>query len=102
MGRWMCEHAMTKGFAATVYNRSADKAQPLVDQGLRGGAALLQPRRLGPLCGGRRRRQLGELVREGAQIVVERCDLLQRLVHDGRSPAGDGSHGAAGGKWARG
>lgn len=33
MGRWMCEHAMKKGFAATVYNRSADKAQPLVDQG---------------------------------------------------------------------
>lgn len=33
MGRWMCEHAMKKGFAATVYNRSADKAQPLVEQG---------------------------------------------------------------------
>jgi 3-hydroxyisobutyrate dehydrogenase len=33
MGRWMCEHAMKKGYAATVYNRSADKAQPLVDQG---------------------------------------------------------------------
>ena len=33
MGRWMCEHTMKKGFAATVYNRSADKAQPLVDQG---------------------------------------------------------------------
>src|SRR5437764_2655562 len=33
MGRWMCQHAMTKGFSATVYNRSRDKAQPLVDQG---------------------------------------------------------------------
>lgn len=33
MGRWMCEHAMKKGYPATVYNRSADKAQPLVDQG---------------------------------------------------------------------
>jgi 3-hydroxyisobutyrate dehydrogenase len=33
MGRWMCEHAMKKGYAATVYNRSADKAQPLVDLG---------------------------------------------------------------------
>src|ERR1700749_1214437 len=33
MGRWMCEHAMKKGYSATVYNRSADKAQPLVDQG---------------------------------------------------------------------
>jgi 3-hydroxyisobutyrate dehydrogenase len=33
MGRWMCEHALKKGFAATVYNRSKDKAQPLLDQG---------------------------------------------------------------------
>lgn len=33
MGRWMCQHAMAKGFAATVYNRSRDKARPLVDQG---------------------------------------------------------------------
>ena len=33
MGRWMCEHAMKKGFAATVYNRSRDKAQPLLDLG---------------------------------------------------------------------
>jgi 3-hydroxyisobutyrate dehydrogenase len=33
MGRWMCEHAMKKGFAATVYNRSRDKAQPLIDAG---------------------------------------------------------------------
>jgi 3-hydroxyisobutyrate dehydrogenase len=33
MGRWMCEHAMKKGFSATVYNRSQDKAQPLLDLG---------------------------------------------------------------------
>jgi 3-hydroxyisobutyrate dehydrogenase len=33
MGRWMCQHAMAAGYAATVYNRSADKAQPLVDLG---------------------------------------------------------------------
>ncbi|MBP3955234.1 NAD(P)-dependent oxidoreductase [Gemmata sp. G18] len=33
MGRWMCQHAMTKGYSATVYNRSADKAQPLVEAG---------------------------------------------------------------------
>ena len=33
MGRWMCEHAITKGYSATVYNRSPDKAQPLVDAG---------------------------------------------------------------------
>jgi 3-hydroxyisobutyrate dehydrogenase len=33
MGRWMCQHAMAKGFSATVYNRSKDKAKPLLDLG---------------------------------------------------------------------
>jgi 3-hydroxyisobutyrate dehydrogenase len=33
MGRWMCEHAMKKGFTATVFNRSREKAQPLLDLG---------------------------------------------------------------------
>ena len=33
MGRWMCEHCIKKGYTATVYNRSHDKAQPLLDQG---------------------------------------------------------------------
>lgn len=33
MGRWMCEHCIKKGYAATVYNRSRDKAQPLLDLG---------------------------------------------------------------------
>jgi 3-hydroxyisobutyrate dehydrogenase len=33
MGRWMCQHLMTKGYQATVYNRSKDKAKPLVEQG---------------------------------------------------------------------
>src|SRR5262249_3266319 len=33
MGRWMCQHLMTKGFTATVYNRTKDKAKPLLDQG---------------------------------------------------------------------
>src|SRR3954470_5407589 len=37
MGRWMCQHLMTKGFQATVYNRSKDKAQPLLEQGARWG-----------------------------------------------------------------
>jgi len=37
MGRWMCGHAMAKGFAATVFNRSPDKAQPLVEQGAKLG-----------------------------------------------------------------
>jgi 3-hydroxyisobutyrate dehydrogenase len=33
MGRWMCQHAMTKGYKATVYNRTKDKAKPLLDAG---------------------------------------------------------------------
>ncbi len=33
MGRWMCQHALTKGYTATVYNRSKDKLQPLLELG---------------------------------------------------------------------
>src|SRR5690348_17223405 len=33
MGRWMCQHLMTKGYKATVYNRTRDKAGPLIDAG---------------------------------------------------------------------
>lgn len=33
MGRWMCEHVMNKGFSMTVYNRTKEKAQPLLDKG---------------------------------------------------------------------
>jgi 3-hydroxyisobutyrate dehydrogenase len=33
MGRWMCHHLMTKGYKATVYNRTKQKAQPLLEQG---------------------------------------------------------------------
>jgi 3-hydroxyisobutyrate dehydrogenase len=33
MGRWMCQHVMSKGYQATVYNRSREKAQPLLEQG---------------------------------------------------------------------
>jgi 3-hydroxyisobutyrate dehydrogenase len=33
MGRWMCQHAIAKGYAATVYNRSQDKLQPLLEAG---------------------------------------------------------------------
>jgi 3-hydroxyisobutyrate dehydrogenase len=33
MGRWMCQHLMTKGYSATVYNRSKEKTQPLIDAG---------------------------------------------------------------------
>ena len=35
MGRWMCGHAITKGYKATIYNRSKDKpdVKALLDQG---------------------------------------------------------------------
>ena len=39
MGRWMCQHAMSKGYAATVYNRSKEKLQPLVEQGAKTAAS---------------------------------------------------------------
>jgi 3-hydroxyisobutyrate dehydrogenase len=33
MGRWMCQHLIIKGYAATVFNRSKDKTQPLAELG---------------------------------------------------------------------
>ena len=33
MGRWMCQHVMSKGYTATVYNRSREKTKPLTDTG---------------------------------------------------------------------
>jgi 3-hydroxyisobutyrate dehydrogenase len=33
MGRWMCQHLLSKGYAATVHNRNRDKATPLLDAG---------------------------------------------------------------------
>ena len=35
MGRWMCQHAMTKGYKATIFNRSKDKpdVKALLEQG---------------------------------------------------------------------
>jgi 3-hydroxyisobutyrate dehydrogenase len=33
MGRWMCHHLMSKGYSATVYTRSRDKAKALLDAG---------------------------------------------------------------------
>src|SRR5437870_11472119 len=33
MGRWMCQHIMNGGYKATVYNRSREKAKPLLDAG---------------------------------------------------------------------
>jgi 3-hydroxyisobutyrate dehydrogenase len=35
MGRWMCQHLVTKGYAATVFNRTKDKTQPLLELGAR-------------------------------------------------------------------
>ncbi|MCC6421454.1 MAG: NAD(P)-dependent oxidoreductase, partial [Gemmataceae bacterium] len=31
MGRWMCQHLMDRGYKATVYNRTKDRAKPLLD-----------------------------------------------------------------------
>src|SRR5207244_3658078 len=33
MGRWMCQHLINEGYKATVYNRTKDKAKPLLDAG---------------------------------------------------------------------
>ncbi|MBY0523666.1 MAG: NAD(P)-dependent oxidoreductase [Gemmataceae bacterium] len=33
MGRWMCHHLMQKGYKATVYNRTKEKAKELLDAG---------------------------------------------------------------------
>ncbi len=33
MGRWMCQHLISKGYSATVFNRTKAKAQPLLDAG---------------------------------------------------------------------
>ena len=33
MGRWMCQHVMNLGYSATVYNRTKEKAEPLLDSG---------------------------------------------------------------------
>ena len=33
MGRWMCQHLISRGYSATVNNRSRDKAQPLLEAG---------------------------------------------------------------------
>ena len=33
MGRWMCKHVMDSGFTATVYNRTQEKARPLLNEG---------------------------------------------------------------------
>jgi 3-hydroxyisobutyrate dehydrogenase len=33
MGRWMCQHLIAKGYQATVFNRSKEKAKPLIEAG---------------------------------------------------------------------
>src|SRR6266567_353906 len=38
MGRWMCQHLMNKGYKATVYNRTRDKAGLLLEAGAAWGA----------------------------------------------------------------
>ena len=33
MGRWMCQHCMNAGFKVLVYNRTPERAKPLIEQG---------------------------------------------------------------------
>jgi 3-hydroxyisobutyrate dehydrogenase len=33
MGRWMCQHLMSRGYRATVYSRTRAKAEPLLEAG---------------------------------------------------------------------
>ena len=40
MGRWMCQHLMDLGYSATVYNRTRERAQPLLDAGAHMGGFL--------------------------------------------------------------
>jgi 3-hydroxyisobutyrate dehydrogenase len=54
MGRWMCQHVMSKGYSATVYNRSRDKTQPLVE--------------------------LGAVVVDSPKAVAERSDVVFAIV----------------------
>src|SRR3954471_1745638 len=54
MGRWMCQHAIGKGFKATVYNRTREKAQPLID--------------------------LGAAVADSPKAVAERSDIVFAIV----------------------
>src|SRR5207302_8271830 len=42
MGRWMCQHVMSKGYDATVYNRSKDKLQPLLELGAKAASSPKQ------------------------------------------------------------
>jgi 3-hydroxyisobutyrate dehydrogenase len=54
MGRWMCQHVISKGYKATVYNRSREKAQPLAE--------------------------LGAVVADSPKAVAERSDVVFAIV----------------------
>ena len=54
MGRWMCQHVMSKGYKATVYNRSRDKTGPLAE--------------------------LGAAVADSPKAVAERSDVVFAIV----------------------
>ena len=86
MGRWMCQHLMNKGYKATVYNRTKDKAGPLLDAGAAWGAtpkAVAEASDAGPHPGADR-----ELL-----AAFERVELLR--VDDGPAvpPEGDQPRG---------
>jgi 3-hydroxyisobutyrate dehydrogenase len=54
MGRWMCQHLITQGYQATVYNRSREKTRPLAE--------------------------LGAAVADSPRAVAERSDVVFAIV----------------------
>src|ERR671937_361728 len=102
MGRWMCQHLLSKGYAATVYNRSRDKAKALLEAGAAWGET---PRAKAegvssidaPVSGGdvgARNAALSIMVGGDAEVVEAARPLFECLgktiVHQG--PAGAGQH----------
>ena len=78
MGRWMCQHLMTKGYKATVYNRSKEKAKPLLET----GADM-----------GRHAAPVGRAVRHGLRAssafprTCAKCFSARRVPWPAQSPA---------------
>ena len=116
MGRWMCQHLMTKGFKATVYNRSRDKARrcsmpapngptrrkqwPSVRRGLRASSASQGRARGLPRPQGRPGRQQGRRVL--VDMTTSEPTLAQEIyaaakakgVHSLDAPVSGGDVGA--------
>src|SRR5437867_129664 len=87
MGRWMCQHILSKGYSATVYNRSRDKTLPLVEAGavdapVSGGDVGAKNASLSIMVGGDK---------EALDAVTPLLECMGKtIVHQG--PAGAGQH----------